>query len=158
MAGATLILGLGTSPAMALMPLGLAALTLVATGVVRDLEIRVRLSLRRVYFAGTPDSLRELRDGTRPQPGGDPGRDQRRTHPADLGGAGAGRQDVARDGDGVDRDAARTPAIVAAASTLAGDGIRVRDLLTYYESEFKKVPLTELTPGWFLFDRDDRRA
>jgi lipopolysaccharide/colanic/teichoic acid biosynthesis glycosyltransferase len=36
----------------------------------------------------------------------------------------------------------------------------VRDLLGYYEAEFEKVPLTELTPAWFLFERPDqhRRA
>ncbi len=40
--------------------MALALLALVSAGVVRDLEIRVRLALRRVYFAGSADSLREL--------------------------------------------------------------------------------------------------
>jgi lipopolysaccharide/colanic/teichoic acid biosynthesis glycosyltransferase len=155
MGAATLILGLGASLPIELVPLGLGTLTLVATGVVRDLEIRVRLSLRRVYFAGTPDSLRELRDEL--------GRSPEATL---VGVSGAhtalSAQALARAVSDsratvmvLDRDAARTQAVVAAASTLSGDGLHVRDLLTYYESEFKKVPLTELTPAWFLFDRID---
>ena len=42
----------------------------------------------------------------------------------------------------------------------SGRRLHVRDLLSYYESEFEKVPLTELTPAWFLFEHPDqhRRA
>jgi lipopolysaccharide/colanic/teichoic acid biosynthesis glycosyltransferase len=51
----------------------------------------------------------------------------------------------------LDREAALAPEVVAAAAVLSRGGLHVRDLLSYYESEFKKVPLTELTPAWFLF-------
>jgi lipopolysaccharide/colanic/teichoic acid biosynthesis glycosyltransferase len=53
----------------------------------------------------------------------------------------------------LDRDAAHAPVVVAAATALGRGGLRVRDLLSYYEAEFKKVPLTELTAAWFLFER-----
>jgi Bacterial sugar transferase len=155
MAAATVILGLHAALAIELLPLGLGTLTLVATGVVRDLEIRVRLSLRRVYFAGTPDSLRELRDELARSPEatlvGSSG-----AHPPLSAEALAQAVSESRATVMVlDRDAARTPAIVAAASSVSEHGLHVRDLLTYYESEFKKVPLTELTPAWFLFERDE---
>jgi lipopolysaccharide/colanic/teichoic acid biosynthesis glycosyltransferase len=155
MAAATAILGFRAVVVIELLPLGLGTLTLVVTGVVRDLEIRVRLSLRRVYFAGTPDSLRELRDELARSP-----------EATLVGSSGAysplGAEALARAVSEsratvmvLDRDAARTPAIVAAASSISERGLHVRDLLTYYESEFKKVSLTELTPAWFLFERDD---
>jgi exopolysaccharide biosynthesis polyprenyl glycosylphosphotransferase len=155
MAAATAILGLRAALPIELSPLGLGALMLVVTGVVRDLEIRVRLSLRRVYFAGTPDSLRELRDELARSP-----------EATLVGSSGAhsplGAEALARTVSEsratvmvLDRDAARTPAIVAAASSVSERGLHVRDLLTYYESEFKKVPLTELTPAWFLFEREE---
>jgi lipopolysaccharide/colanic/teichoic acid biosynthesis glycosyltransferase len=46
----------------------------------------------------------------------------------------------------------RIPALVDAASQLNLNGVHVRDLVSYYEAEFKKVPLSELSPTWFLFD------
>jgi lipopolysaccharide/colanic/teichoic acid biosynthesis glycosyltransferase len=52
----------------------------------------------------------------------------------------------------IDRDATRDPALVEAASHLNLAGVHVRELVDYYESEFKKVPLAELSPTWFLFD------
>jgi exopolysaccharide biosynthesis polyprenyl glycosylphosphotransferase len=155
MAAATVILGLGTALPIELMPLGLGTLTLVVTGVVRDLEIRVRLSLRRVYFAGTPDSLRELRDELARSPEatlvGSSGAHSPLGAEALVQAVSDSRATVMV----LDRDAARTPAIVAAASSASDRGLHVRELLTYYESEFKKVPLTELTPAWFLFERDE---
>jgi exopolysaccharide biosynthesis polyprenyl glycosylphosphotransferase len=155
MAAATAILGFRAVVPIELLPLGLGTLTLVVTGVVRDLEIRVRLSLRRVYFAGTPDSLKELRD------------ELARSPEATLVGSSGAHSPIGAEALAqavsesratvmvLDRDAARTPAIVAAASSISERGLHVRDLLTYYESEFKKVSLTELTPAWFLFERDD---
>jgi lipopolysaccharide/colanic/teichoic acid biosynthesis glycosyltransferase len=54
---------------------------------------------------------------------------------------------------------------VELAARLNATGVQIRDLVTYYESEFKKVPLEELSPTWFLFDlapihgrRADRRV
>jgi exopolysaccharide biosynthesis polyprenyl glycosylphosphotransferase len=155
MTAATLILGLKAAAPVVLLPFGLAALALVFAGSVRDLEIRMRLALRRVYFAGSPESLRELQHelvrsseaslvgsagAHSPLTAGALTEAMRRAHPTVLV---------------LDRDAAHAPAIVAAAEAV-GEGVHVRDLLTYYESEFKKVPLTELTPAWFLFERDEQ--
>jgi lipopolysaccharide/colanic/teichoic acid biosynthesis glycosyltransferase len=52
----------------------------------------------------------------------------------------------------LDGEGMRVPELVDAAARLNLSGLRVRDLVSYYESEFKKVPLTELSPTWFLFD------
>jgi lipopolysaccharide/colanic/teichoic acid biosynthesis glycosyltransferase len=152
MAAANLILGIRPAATVALLPLALALLALLCAGFVRDLEIRVRLALRRVYFAGSAERLRELQ------------RELIRSPEASLVGAApvhpllnadaladtirASRATVLV----LDRDAAHAPATVTAATVLGRSGLHVRDLLSYYESEFKKVPLTELTPAWFLFE------
>jgi lipopolysaccharide/colanic/teichoic acid biosynthesis glycosyltransferase len=157
MVGATLILGLGASSAVELLPLGLGALALISAGLVRDLEIRMRLALRRVYFAGSADSLRELQH------------ELIRSPEASLVGATGAHSPLTADALAetirnaratvlvLDRAGAHAPAVVAAAEALGRRGVRVRDLLTYYEAEFKKVPLTELTPAWFLFEREDQQ-
>ena len=157
MAGATLILGLGASSAVELLPFGLGALALVSAGLVRDLEIRMRLALRRVYFAGSADSLRELQH------------ELTRSPEASLVGASGAHSPLTADAlaDAIrhkratvlvlDRAGAHAPAVVGAAEAVGRHGVRVRDLLTYYEAEFKKVPLTELTPAWFLFEREDQQ-
>ncbi len=160
MAASVLILDTRPTTAVELIPWALALLALVSAGVVRDLEIRVRLALRRVYFAGSADSLRELQ------------RELVRSPEARLVGAVGVRAPVSSEAlteaiSGsratvlvLDREAAHAPTIVAAASAFSGRRLTVRDLLSYYESEFKKVPLTELTPAWFLFEQPDqhRRA
>ena len=160
MAATALILDLRPAALEELLPLGLTALALVAAGLVRDLEIRVRLALRRVFFAGSADSLRELQrelvrspeaslvGAIRPQPSV--------TSAALAEAITASRATVLV----LDREAAHASEIVAAAAELGRRGLHVRDLLSYYEAEFKKVPLTELTPAWFLFQPPDqhRRA
>ncbi len=154
MVAATLILGLPLSAPVVLLTLTLVALALAGAGFLRDLEIRVRLSLRRVFFAGSARGLSELR------------RELIQSPEASLVGAVAAHSPVGADSliaavqaaratvlvlDGA---ASRSPAIIAAANALSERGVRVRDLLGYYEAEFKKVPLTELTPAWFLFQRE----
>jgi len=160
MAASMLILDLHPTATVALLPLVLALLALIGAGVVRDVEIRVRLALRRVYFAGSADSLRELQ------------RELIRSPEARLVGTVGVRPPLAPEALAeairnsratvlvLDREAAHTPTIVAAAGALGGRELHVRDLLSYYESEFKKVPLTELTPAWFLFEQPEqhRRA
>ncbi|HEX3801748.1 MAG TPA: sugar transferase [Solirubrobacteraceae bacterium] len=157
MAAATLILGLKAGTPVELLPFGLGAVTLVCTGFVRDLEIRMRLALRRVYFAGSADSLRELQHELIRSPEaslvGSAGARSPFTTEALTGAIQRARPTVLV----LDRDAAHAPAIVAAAEAVGGSDVRVRDLLTYYESEFKKVPLTELTPAWFLFEREEQQ-
>jgi lipopolysaccharide/colanic/teichoic acid biosynthesis glycosyltransferase len=153
MAAAGLILGVRPTLVVELLPPALALAVLIGAAAVRDLEIRVRLTLRRVYFVGSGESLRELR------------RELARGAEASLAGAAAAYSpldadalaDVIRSSKAtvlvLDRDAAHAPAAVSAATVLSRSGLRVRDLLSYYEAEFKKVPLTELTTAWFLFER-----
>ena len=49
-------------------------------------------------------------------------------------------------------DAARDPAVVSVAFDVNAKGMRVRELVDFYEEQFGKVPLSALTPSWFLFD------
>ncbi len=160
MAASLWILDIPPPLTVELLPLVLALLGLIAAGAVRDLEIRVRLALRRVYFAGSTESLRELQ------------RELIRSPEARLVGAVGARGPLGADSLSaaisqsratvlvLDRTAAEAQAVVAAASALGRRGLHVRDLLSYYEAEFKKVPLTELTAAWFLFEPPDvhRRA
>ena len=157
MIGATLILGLRSAVAVELATFGLACVALAGAGLLRDLEIRVGQALRRVYFVGAGASLAELR------------RELDQNAEGRLVGAIGPNPPLTPEqiADGVrrsratvlvlDRHAAHEPAAVAAATALATEGVRVRELLSYYESSFKKVPLTELTPAWFLFERSDHR-
>ena len=160
MAVSALIVDTRPTAFIELLPIVLALLALISAGVVRDVEIRVRLALRRVYFAGSAASLRELQ------------RELIRSPEASLVGAVGVRTPLASEALAqaiggsratvlvLDHEAAQAPAIVAAASALGRSTLHVRDLMSYYESEFKKVPLTELTPAWFLFEQPDqhRRA
>ncbi len=152
MAGSALIVGLPWSPTMAEASAILATATLLAAGALRDLEIRVRLALRRVYFVGAQAARRDLEHELR-----------QRSDASFVGASTVGEQleparliDAVRDSHTtvlvIDRDAMRIPAIVEAASYLNLSGLHIRELVSYYESEFKKVPLDELSPTWFLFD------
>jgi lipopolysaccharide/colanic/teichoic acid biosynthesis glycosyltransferase len=157
MTAASLVLGLHTLLLGDSLTLALAALALLGAGLVRDLEIRMRLALRRVYFAGAADSLRELQH------------ELIRSPEASLVGAVGAHPPLTADALAetisnaratvlvLDRAGAHASTVVAAAEDLGRRGVRVRDLLTYYEAEFKKVPLTELTPAWFLFERVDQQ-
>ena len=151
------ILDTHPTAAIELVPWALALLVLIGAGLVRDLEIRVRLALRRVYFAGSNDGLRELqRELVRSPEARLVGAVGVRT-PLSSAGLAAAISDSRATVLVLDREAAQDPTIVAAAATLRGARLSVRDLLSYYESEFKKVPLTELTPAWFLFEQPDRQ-
>lgn len=157
---ATLILGMKAPVPLELLPFLLGSPALICAGFVRDLEIRMRLALRRVYFAGTATTLKELQHELIRNPEaslvGSTGAHSPLASCALIDAISRTRATVLV----LDRDAARAPATVSAADALRRRGVHVRDLLTYYESEFKKVPLTELTPAWFLFERQEqhRRA
>ena len=152
MALARPILGLGFDVNGDLLAVALALTVLTAVGFVRDVEVRLHRASRRVYFAGTADGLRGLQ------------RELRRSPEARLVGSVAVHAPIAAEQLAatvresratvlvLDRSAAETGSIITAATALAKSGVRVRDLLGYYESEFQKVPLTELTPAWFLFE------
>lgn len=150
--GSAAIVGLDWPLTTALAGGALASVTLTAAGVLRDVEIRVRLALRRVYFVGSLVARRDLEHELR-----------RRSGASFVGAAIADEHiDTGRLIETVldcqatvlviDYDAMRVPAVVEAASKLNLAGRHVRDLVSYYESEFKKVPLNELSPTWFLFD------
>jgi lipopolysaccharide/colanic/teichoic acid biosynthesis glycosyltransferase len=152
MAGASVVLGLRWTAAVGAATAVLAAATLLGAGAVRDLEIRVRLALRRVFFVGSTEARSDLAT------------ELAHSREAQLVGA-LGVQAVLNTSSimaavessqatvlVVDLEALRLPAVVEAASQLNLAGIHVRELIGYYEAEFKKVPLAELTPTWFLFD------
>ena len=152
MAGASIILGLRWSPAVGGVTAALGAATLLGASAARDLEIRVRLELRRVFFAGSAaarsDLTNELAHSREARLVGSLG--------SQLQLSGDAIAAAVRDSQAtvlvLDHEALRIPAIVEAASHLNLAGVHVRELIGYYESEFKKVPLSELTPTWFLFD------
>lgn len=130
----------------------LAVSVLVIAGEARTLEIRVRLSLRRVFFVGARSSQQDLaRELSRRD-------DARLVGTASAEGPGDPRGLLATIRAArttvlvLDRTAMQSPELVEVASALNLAGLHVRDLTSYYESEFKKVPLAELTPTWFLFD------
>lgn len=49
-------------------------------------------------------------------------------------------------------EAIRSEAVVEAAVRVNLEGFRVRDLRSFYEQEFDKVPVSDLSLSWFLFD------
>lgn len=130
----------------------LAVTTLTAAGAMRDVEVRVRISLRRVFFVGSVESRADL------------ARELSRRRDAELVGSAVLGQsaDAASLKDTVlaakatvlvlDRHAMGIPELVDVAGGLNLAGLHIRDLVSYYEFEFKKVPLAELAPTWFLFD------
>ncbi len=152
MTGSATIVGLSWPLTTAVACGALAAVTLIAAGVLRDVEIRVRLALRRVYFVGADAARKDLKHELR-----------RRSDARFVGAEQADGQldptrliQAVRDSQAtvlvIDYDAMRLPVVVEAASELNLAGMHVRELVSYYEAEFKKVPLDELSPTWFLFD------
>jgi lipopolysaccharide/colanic/teichoic acid biosynthesis glycosyltransferase len=155
MAGASAIVGIGSSPAISAVTVALATLTLATAGAARGFEIRVRLAMRRVYVIGAWEANRDL------------ARELARHHDATLVGATV-LEPHANPVDGValaeavlasratvvvlDGLAMRVPELVETATLLNLRGLRIRELMSYYEHEFKKIPLGELSPTWFLFD------
>jgi lipopolysaccharide/colanic/teichoic acid biosynthesis glycosyltransferase len=156
MAGGAAIAGPGSSAARLGGTAALAVLDLSVARAMRRVEIRVRLSLRRVYFVGSESAQRDLeRELSR--------RDDARLvgsaiHvDSDAGAAAAARlvSDVLAAEATVlvaNERAMRDPELLRSIAELQVAGLRIRELLDYYEDEFKKVPLSELSPTWFLFE------
>jgi lipopolysaccharide/colanic/teichoic acid biosynthesis glycosyltransferase len=155
MAGSSAIVGVGWSPATGLATAVLATLTLTTAGAARGFEIRVRLAMRRVYFVGSRESGRDL--------AGELGRHHDATlvgltalerNPRPLDGATLAQAVLASRATVLVLDglAMRVSELVEVASLLNLRGLRIRELMSYYEHEFKKIPLAELSPTWFLFD------
>ena len=131
----------------------LSTAALVGAAGLRDLEIRVRLALQRVFFAGSGEARRDLeRELRRRSDSSFVGAIAIEAPLLDAGTVVAAVIDAGATVLVLDRDAMRDPAIVEAAARLNLAGLHIRELVGYYESEFKKVPLAELSPTWFLFD------
>jgi lipopolysaccharide/colanic/teichoic acid biosynthesis glycosyltransferase len=209
MALASVIVGVAWSPVVGATTTALAALVLTTAGAIRGVEIRLRLSLRRVFFVGSAESQRDLerelarrsdarlvgaRTAVMPpvgsltygqelgsyeymirNPATEDGEGRHRPPRAEAAGPANAHDAAARPARHpgarseaktmvetvltsratlvvLDAHAMRVPELVDAASQLNLAGLRIRDLVSYYESEFKKVPLSELSPTWFLFD------
>jgi lipopolysaccharide/colanic/teichoic acid biosynthesis glycosyltransferase len=152
MAAAAAVIGIEVDPVALTLTALLPLTTLLLAGTARDVEIRVRLRLRRVYFIGAPRSRDDL------------GRELSRRRDARLvGSAAAGGPadrgpltETIREARAtvlvLDHAAMQSPHLVEVAAALNQEGVHVTDLVSYYESEFKKVPLAELSPTWFLFE------
>ncbi len=152
MIGAALVVGLPWSPGTAIASGLLAVATLIVAGVLRDFEIRVRLALRRVFFVGSPAARGDLEHELRRRSDASFVGAERAGEPLDAGRLTEAVRAAHATVLVIDHDAMRLPAVVEAASKLNLAGLHVRDLVSYYEFEFKKVPLDELSPTWFLFD------
>lgn len=122
----------------------------------RTLELRLRAGARRIFFIGSGEQLQELEWEA-----------GRRGDMQVVGFSPVSRNGLPRlDGSQlVDRvlesratmlvmasEAIRDETMVAAASEINFRGRRVRALNHFYEDEFAKVPLSELSNSWFLFD------
>lgn len=130
--------------------------TLVLAATVRSFEIRVGATNRRIFFVGARGQHSDLaREAAH--------RGDMRlvgfVEPRDLK-AHAGNPDWLVDQVSRARtttlvmsaEAVRDEATVASASRLNLRGVRVRSLNDFYEAQFTKVPLSELSQAWFLFD------
>jgi lipopolysaccharide/colanic/teichoic acid biosynthesis glycosyltransferase len=154
LSGGAALLGLPWSLPVGGAMAGQALVVLGLAGAVRDIEVKLRANLRRVYFIGSQASERELE------------RELLWHRDAQLVGSlspgrGLSTQDLVEDAlDNratvvvIDSYALHMPAVREAASQLKHAGVYLRDLVSYYEDEFKKVPLNELSPTWFLFERE----
>lgn len=155
MAAGGAIAGSGSSAARLGGTAALVVLDLSIARALRQVEIRMRRSLRRVYFVGSESAHRDLE------------RELSRRDDARLVGAalhtGPGDGDIAARlvADAlatratvlvVHENAMHDPELARSIAELQAAGLRVRELLDYYEGEFKKVPLSELSPTWFLFE------
>jgi lipopolysaccharide/colanic/teichoic acid biosynthesis glycosyltransferase len=136
----------GFSPLVGILAFVASALTFLAARTLRRVEIQYRRSLSRVYFVGSSDRLSELR------------RELFFYEDRELVGWNVTRgalelpplaKDVRARGASVvvlDRDAAVVPGLRDRLSRVL-DHVGVRELGSYYEEEFKKIPLDEL--NWF---------
>jgi exopolysaccharide biosynthesis polyprenyl glycosylphosphotransferase len=133
-----------------------AGVALLASAELRRLENRCRAGRLRVFLVGTTAQL------------GDLATEIDRSGHLDLVGAwltdGHGHramdpQELALDVRAsqptmlvLSEEAMRDQQLVAAASLVNLAGVRVRPLRTFYEGRFGKIPVSELSPAWFLFD------
>jgi hypothetical protein len=124
----------------------------------RALEVRYLRTARRIFLIGSEDQYRDV------------AREVRRQSDVSLVGfasvsAGA-RTATAEELDALtarvagagttmlvlSSEATRSDGLCTVAAQVRRLGCRVRDLTSFYERHFRKEPLSELTPSWFLFD------
>ena len=157
--------GITTAAASALIGVGLPAIVDVSTAVaaasvlflasvLRVVEVRYELGMRRVYFVGSESSQRLLERELRHRP--DVVLVGRATASTEVGTMNvealrasllATRASVLV----VDRWAAQVPELARTPSLSGPGGVQVWDMVSYYERKLGKVPLAELTPDWFVF-------
>ena len=127
-----------------------------AAAAARAIELRVRRASRLVYLIGSDQQRRDLQGQARRHG------DMRIVGFASPGQAMAAAGTPARLAEQIElsgatsvvlsADAFRDETICAAASLCNLRGRRVRALGSFYEEQFKRIPLSDLAPSWFLFD------
>jgi exopolysaccharide biosynthesis polyprenyl glycosylphosphotransferase len=147
-AGAPAVLGAGVTPAGAAAAFVASSLILMVAAMMRAVEVRFLRASRRVFLVAGADQLRDVRQEI-----------ARHAGMTLVGFANGGAPDLASriEASGatmlvLSRQAADDAAVVSAASAFNLAGGRVRDLGSFYERHFGKLPLSELTASWFLFD------
>jgi exopolysaccharide biosynthesis polyprenyl glycosylphosphotransferase len=156
MAVADAVLGIAVNPLPIALSLVLVVAVICAAAAARAIELRVRRASRLVYLLGSDEQRRDMQRQARRH--GDM-RVVGFARPSELTAAGptaerlaeqiqrAGATSVVLSGE-----AMRNATICAAASLCNLRGHRVRALGNFYEEQFKRIPLSDLTPSWFLFD------
>jgi exopolysaccharide biosynthesis polyprenyl glycosylphosphotransferase len=153
--GLAAALSVDLSPAAALIGMGATAATLSAATAARTLEIRLGTSTRRVFFVGAAEQSADLaheigKRGDMTLVGSlSPSESEALV---DAGRFTARVLDSRPTTLVISSEAVRHEGLVAAASALNLQGIRIRTLNDFYEEQFAKVPLSELSRAWFLFD------
>ena len=155
MVGACAIVRPPWSPLIGITTVALSTVALATAGALRGAEIRLRRRLRRVYFVGSPECFLDLRRELARHHGGQlvgattlRGRSDPIDRESLLADARAAQPTVLV----LDDDAMHAAGLVDGASQLGLTGGGVRDLISYYEQEFKEVPLSALTSTWLAFD------
>ena len=153
---ASVVLGIAVNPWTIALSLGLASAVICAAAAARAIELRVRRASRLVFLVGSDEQRRDLQRQARrhgdmrlvgfARPGeiiGTARSAERLAEQIEQ----AGATSVVLGGDAI-----RDETICAAASLCNLRGRRVRALGSFYEEQFKRIPLSDLTPSWFLFD------
>lgn len=151
-----IVLGLQvSSPGVATAIVG-TALVLFAARRLRSFELHLGASNRTIFFIGSRDQSKDFAREIRRRGGM---RLVGHVHHPSLHGTSESASELARivmqkqaSTLVLSSDAIRNETFVAAASELNLQGVRVRMLNDFYEEQFAKVPLSELSPSWFLFD------
>ena len=150
------VLGIGVNPWTTALSLVLAVAATCAAAAARAIELRVRRASRLVYLVGSDEQRRDLQ--RQAQRHGD----MRLVGFTRAAEAAAASRTAARLAEQIEQagatsvvlsgEAIRDETICAAASLCNLRGRRVRALGSFYEEQFKRIPLGDLTPSWFLFD------